>query len=217
LPQLENIFTTPVGGPNRDMIFDTYIGSEIAKIIEPLAHLRMLVFREYPYLYDGDFDFEKRYLQTYVKSRRSFVVLVRSTEGTVIGASTCLPLADEESALQGNFRQNKYDVDEIFYFGESVILPTFRGKGLGKTFFEYREQHAKSFGNYRYAAFCAVVRPSDHLLKPEGLKSPEALWQRLGYQKLGGVTARYSWKDIDQRAETEKTMQFWLKEFLDHE
>jgi hypothetical protein len=39
--------------------FKTYRGTEIAQIMDPLAYLRMSLFREYSYLYDGNILYEK--------------------------------------------------------------------------------------------------------------------------------------------------------------
>ena len=61
---------------SNDLIFKTYRGEEISQIIEPLAQLRMKVFYEYPYLYDGNLDSELRYLGRYLKIKDSFVLMV---------------------------------------------------------------------------------------------------------------------------------------------
>jgi len=193
------------------MIFEVHHGADIAKVVDQLAKLRMTVFREYPYLYDGNLMYEQNYLQSYVKSSRSLAVIAKTESQFVVGASTCLPLSDEESRLQGNFEGKGYDVSEIFYFGESVVLPMYRGAGLGKKFFEFRENHAKSFSTYKHTSFCSVVRPEGHPLKPQNYTSPEPLWQRLGYSKLQGITTQYSWPDFGEQDESEKLMQFWSK------
>ena len=66
-------------------------GAEIEPHLEALGGLRMAVFREFPYLYEGTLAAEREYLQVYVRSPRSLVVFVRDGERTV-GATTCVPL-----------------------------------------------------------------------------------------------------------------------------
>ncbi len=39
---------------------------ELAACIDDLADLRISVFREYPYLYDGNLEYEKKYLKQYL-------------------------------------------------------------------------------------------------------------------------------------------------------
>ena len=67
-------------------------GSAIAPYVPDLARLRIEVFREYPYLYDGDEAYERKYLQTYLDAPRSLAVLVYDG-AQLIGASTGLPPA----------------------------------------------------------------------------------------------------------------------------
>ena len=61
---------------NDTFIFKRVSGSDIAPHVPDLARLRIEVFREFPYLYDGDEDYERKYLRTYVDSPRSLGVLV---------------------------------------------------------------------------------------------------------------------------------------------
>ena len=44
--------------------------------MEALAAQRIRVFREFPYLYDGDVGYEREYLATYVHSPRSLAFFV---------------------------------------------------------------------------------------------------------------------------------------------
>jgi hypothetical protein len=39
--------------------------AELAARMNDVARLRITVFREFPYLYDGNFDYEKKYLASY--------------------------------------------------------------------------------------------------------------------------------------------------------
>lgn len=48
---------------------------ELATHIADLARLRIEIFREFPYLYDGDRDYEQKYLATYLNCPQSVVVL----------------------------------------------------------------------------------------------------------------------------------------------
>ncbi len=53
----------------------TVTGTELKPIITSLAQLRIEVFREFPYLYDGDLDYEETYLDTYLQSDKSITGL----------------------------------------------------------------------------------------------------------------------------------------------
>ncbi len=185
-------------------------GPSLEAYVPALARLRIEVFREFPYLYDGDLGYEARYLQTYIEAPGSVIVLVFDSEA-VVGASTALPLAEADPAFRRPFHDQGYDPVEVFYLGESVLLPAYRGRGLGVHFFEEREAHARNLGGYAWAAFCAVDRPTDHPRRPPGYRPLDAFWSKRGYLRHPELTAIYRWKDLDDQGESEKTMTFWLK------
>jgi GNAT superfamily N-acetyltransferase len=184
-------------------------GAELAPYVPELARLRITVFREFPYLYDGDANYEARYLTTYSASPDCFVVLAYDGDA-IVGASTALPLNDETDNLKAPFRACGINVDEVFYLGESVLLAPYRGQGVGKQFFRYREAEARRQG-FRQAAFCAVQRPDHHPAKPTGYRPLDDFWQRQGFVKHPELVAQMSWRDIGEAHESLKPMVFWLK------
>ncbi len=97
------------------------------------AQLRIAVFSAWPYLYEGDAAYERAYLAADAASPESVFVLARAGE-TVIGASTGLPLLDDSGAFHAPFRAAGIDPASVFYFGESVLLPAYRGQGIGHAF-----------------------------------------------------------------------------------
>jgi GNAT superfamily N-acetyltransferase len=185
-------------------------GPSLEAYVPALARLRIEVFREFPYLYDGDLGYEARYLQTYIEAAGSVIVLVFDSDN-VVGASTALPLVEADPAFRRPFQDEGYDPVEVFYLGESVLLPAYRGRGLGVRFFEEREAHARTLGGYAWAAFCAVDRPSDHPRRPPRYRPLDAFWNKRGYLQRPELTAIYRWKDLDDQGESDKTMTFWLK------
>ena len=185
-------------------------GQRLLDVLPELARLRIGVFREFPYLYDGSEDYERGYLATYA-SEPEAVVIGALAEGRVVGAATALPLRAEPEAVKAPLRAAGYDPETMFYFGESVLEPAFRGQGIGVGFFREREAAARQSGRYRHAVFCAVIRPADHPRRPAGYVPLDAFWQRRGFAKLPDVTCGFTWKDVDDGRETEKRMAYWLK------
>lgn len=185
-------------------------GSAIAPYLPDLARLRITVFREFPYLYDGTEAYETRYLQTYLNSPDSIAVLVLDGE-TVVGASTGLPMAHEEADFQQPFVEQGYHPDTLFYCAESVLLPPYRGHGLYKTFFQGRENHARQLGGLTHLTFCGVQRPDDHPLRPAAYVPLDGIWRKFGYEPHPELLTTYTWKDIDAAEASPKPMQFWMK------
>ena len=184
-------------------------GAELEPHLDALGALRIAVFREYPYLYDGSIESERVYLQTYVKSAGSLVVLAFDGD-RVVGATTCLPMLDEGPEFQAAFVQAGYGLASICYFGESILLPNYRGQGIGKEFFVRREAHVRKLG-MKLSAFCAVDRPADHPLRPTGYRTLDGFWRSQGYVKHPELQATLVWKEIGEEAESPKTLTFWTK------
>lgn len=175
-----------------------------------LAALRLNIFKNFPYLYEGTIDYEMKYLQTYFKAKHSFIFLVLDGE-KVVGATTSIWSEEEEESFKRPFEEHNFDPKKVFYFGESVLEPAYRGKGLGKLFFQERESFARSLGFIDTVSFCAVVREGDHPLKPADYKPLDAFWRSQGFEKVPGMTTTYEWQDRDQDGLTKKLMQFWAK------
>ncbi|AKC85704.1 GNAT family N-acetyltransferase [Pseudoxanthomonas suwonensis] len=190
-------------------------GHAIAPWLDDIARLRIAVFREWPYLYDGQADdaYEREYLSVYLGSPDSVAVLALDG-GRVVGASTGLPLADDPDAFSRPLRAAGLPVAQVFYFGESVLLPGYRGLGVGHAFFDEREAHARALGRFRWTAFCAVDRDADDPRRPPGYRSNDSFWHKRGYARLPGMTAWLPWNEVD-RGEVQHPLTFWLRELKD--
>ena len=183
-------------------------GDALAAALEDVARLRIAVFHDWPYLYDGDLEYERDYLRAYQSP--GAVVVVAEDGDRIVGASTGAPMRDHAADFAAAFAGREEPLDDIFYCAESVLLPDYRGHGLGHAFFDAREDHARAQG-FRFSAFCSVIRPADHPDRPADYRPLDGFWQKRGYQPLPGVIARFSWKDRGQAGATEKPLQFWMR------
>lgn len=182
---------------------------DLDRWIPDLAKLRIEIFRAFPYLYDGDLDYEARYLATYSDSAHAIVVGAWDGE-TLVGAATGTPLEDHADAFGAPFDAAGIALETVFYCAESVLLPAYRGQGVGHAFFDHREAHARALGR-RFAAFCGVVRAADHPARPKGHAPLDPFWRKRGYAPMPGAIAQFAWRDIADAEETEKPMQFWIR------
>jgi GNAT superfamily N-acetyltransferase len=183
-------------------------GDALADALPDVARLRIDVFRDWPYLYDGDADYERDYLRAY---QSPGAVVVAAMDGDrIVGAATGAPMSDHAADFGAAFVDRPEPLSDIFYCAESVLLRAYRGHGLGHAFFDAREDHARALGA-RWSAFCSVIRPADHPMRPAEYWPLDAFWRKRGYAPLTGVVAQFAWKDLGQATETEKTLQFWMK------
>lgn len=185
-----------------------YTGSSVDEVLDDVARLRIAVFRDWPYLYDGDLAYEREYLTAYRSP--GAIVVVAFDEGRVVGASTGAAMEDHAEDFAEVFATREERLDEIFYCAESVLLDAYRGRGLGHAFFDAREAHARAMGR-TYSAFASVVRPPVHPLRPVGYRPLDAFWRGRGYSPVEGAVATFTWKDIDEASASPKSLQFWMR------
>lgn len=184
-------------------------GAGLAEVIPALARLRIAVFRDFPYLYDGDAAYEADYLADFAAADGAVIVVTRdSTE--IVGAATAAPLAAQDAAWQQPLAAAGFDVSRIFYFGESVLLGDYRRRGIGHAFFDHREAQARAHGA-AHASFCSVIRPHDHPARPAGHWPLDGFWRGRGYAPLDGVTASFDWKTVGGAEEEPHQLQYWTR------
>jgi GNAT superfamily N-acetyltransferase len=184
-------------------------GPHVRRHLDAVAALRIDVFRGWPYLYDGDPAYERKYLEVYAVSADSVFVLAFDGDA-IVGASTGLPLADDSAEFRAPFDAAGLDADRVFYFGESVLLPAYRGRGIGHAFFDHREAHARALGRFDLTAFCAVDRDPADPRRPPAHRDNDAFWTGRGYARQAGMTMRLRWNEIGQ-GELEHALTFWTR------
>jgi GNAT superfamily N-acetyltransferase len=193
-----------------DIDVRTLTGPDLEAALDDVAALRIAVFRDWPYLYDGTLDYERAYLQTY-RNNPGALLVAAFHQGRLVGASTSTLMEDHAEAFAAPFLALNIRLDNILYGAESVLLPAYRGMGLGHHFIDLREAHARAM-NRKFVAFASVKRPADHPAKPTDARTNFAFWRGRGYAPLPGIVAEFSWKDLGDQAETVKQLQFWMRQ-----
>jgi GNAT superfamily N-acetyltransferase len=175
-----------------------------------VARLRAIVFRDWPYLYEAQEGYEAGYLRSYAESPGAAVILALAGEEPV-GAATCQPMAEAGRAVLEAAAKAGMDPATTCYFGESVLLPEWRGRGIGVAFFAAREAHARSLG-LRRAAFCAVRRAPFDPRRPAGHEPLDAFWRKRGYVPVPGMAAHMMWREVGSEAEMPHILDFWARD-----
>ncbi len=193
----------------RDLHVETFVGSSVARYLPAIAVLRIEVFREWPYLYEGSVDYEARYLANYTGPDAMVAIAFDGDE--IVGASTAVPVNAHPDEVAPPLVAAGFDLATVFYFGESVLRPDRRGLGLGHRFFDEREAHARRLG-FRHATFCAVERDADDPRRPADYVPLDRFWTKRGFVKRPDIVGTFSWLEIGDELEREQRMVFWVKD-----
>lgn len=194
---------------DHELSLECLSGAALRPHLDAVAALRIAVFRDWPYLYDGDVAYEREYLDAYAQSANSVVVLACDGDA-VVGASTGIPLAESSAEFQAPFLARGIDVATVFYCGESVLLPAWRRRGIGHGFFDAREAHARSLGDLAWTAFAAVDRDTGDPRRPLDHRGNEAFWSKRGYVRQPGMTMHLRWNEIGV-GDVDHPLTFWLR------
>jgi GNAT superfamily N-acetyltransferase len=189
--------------------FETLTGAALRPLLGELSALRIAVFREWPYLYDGTEAFERSYLGAYAEAPGSAIVVCRDG-ARIVGAATCGPMVEGHAGVRAVFVAAGLDPACICYFGESVLLPEWRGQGAGVRFFAAREAHARALG-LAEATFCGVIRAPDDPRRPPGYVPLDGFWTRRGYRRRPELVVTLDWKPIDEPAPRPHPLVFWTR------
>ena len=199
--------------PPAPLTFETLSGAALTARLDALAGLRIRVFREWPYLYDGDPAHEARYLAAYAQSPGALVVAASTAQGEAVGMATCQPGHEASEKLRASWAAAGLDAATLCYFGESVLLPEYRGQGAGVRFFQQREAHARRLG-LSIAAFCSVVRNENDPRWPRDYTPLDGFWGNRGYAARPDISTVMSWREVDDTLKTPHVLSFWIKKLL---
>src|SRR4026209_1800181 len=113
-------------------------GEEINTVLPALARLRIVVFHDWPYLYDGNLAYEEKYLAKLAAAPGAVCIIAKDGEERV-GPPPAARMIEHADEFAEPFEKAGFDLNKIFYCGESVLLKSHRGHGPGHAFFDGRE------------------------------------------------------------------------------
>lgn len=193
-----------------DLSLHVLHGNEAVLKWEAFANIRIDMFKEYPYLYEGALDSEKEYLETYFQSPNTRLLAIFDKED-LVGFSNCIPLNEEMDSIQKAFKAQKIDVEDYLYIGEVMLKEPFRGQGLMRKFMEFHEERAKELGK-KFLTFMTIKRPKDHPMRPHDYRDLEPIWEHFGFQYEPTINIEIPWTQIDTGKEEANNLGVWVKE-----
>ncbi|MDR3647154.1 MAG: GNAT family N-acetyltransferase [Candidatus Babeliales bacterium] len=185
-------------------------GPQAKKYVTDIADMRITLFKEFPYLYEGAYSYEEEYLQTYFNSDEANILLVLDKD-KVVGFSSSIPLAEESQDLKAPFNEKELYIKDYFYIGEVMLQPAYRGRGILRKFLEFHENQALKNG-YKYTVFMTVDRENNHPSKPKDYKSLDNIWKHFGYVILPELKISLDWPQVGTNIYTNNKLSIWLKD-----
>jgi GNAT superfamily N-acetyltransferase len=209
------IFTTLVSSENKEDYTIKIITPEEMKPLFPfVAQARITIFRDYPYLYEGNFDDEVNDLDRYAQNPQSALAVAYHQDvpaGFLCGSDFIHYSPMFENPIADTFKKEGLDPEKHYYFADVILLPEHRGKHLSPKLFATLESHAQSKG---YQSTCFVTEyHHNHPLKPKNHRSLVTLWNNLGYNR-SDILAYASWPthQVDGTVKTQQhPLIFWFK------
>ena len=190
-------------------------GEEIVPYIDAVSAFRIRYFREFPYLYAGSLSYEKEYMKGYSQEPQALLIVLEREDGKLQGFSTGMPLTADSDVVKEAcqyFRKAGYDTDNVYYFGETILVPEQRGKGNYTKIVQERERAVKEMG-YTRACFMAVKREENHPQRPADYREPGPIFSHMGYQPTD-VEVSFNYPTVlpnGASADRDHLMVYWVK------
>lgn len=196
------------------MGFDIEIlfGDSIESYIDYISCLRIETFREFPYLYVGELEYEQAYIKSYQSDKQAMLAIARS-DGNIAGISTGIPLgSDSEITSDAKEAFKNENINDYYYYREVIVHPEYRGLGLTTKLYTAQDAVIRTRG-YKFTSILTVVRALDHPLKPKGYQSTDTLWEHLGFFKKQ-LRVKYHWPTIQMDGsvkDQDHELELWVK------
>ena len=194
------------------MNIQIHTGDSINNYSPILAQWRIQYFNEFPYLYVGTFEYERSYIDAYIKGKDSMLVTVE-IDNKVIAIASGIALLSEFDIVSSSAQllKNLVKIETCAYLGEMIIDEEHRGQGLSRIIISKQEEYFKSLG-YTHTCFLTVVR-TNHPLEPQNYINPSTFWNPIGYIKTN-IISSYNWPTIQPNGEViemDNEMVYWIK------
>lgn len=190
-------------------------GSNIHKYLTEVATFRIKYFRDFPYFYDGNLDYEMNYLKGYTEDEKSILIIIRNSKNDIIAVSTGVPLittSDILSKAETVFSQSGLNPKDFYYYGEVILDYSVRSKGLTRLIYNEQELHARKFG-FSSITIATVIRDPTDPRNVDRVASSDLVWKKLGFTQTN-IEFNYNWPTLQIDGKTvdcENKMIFWAK------
>lgn len=190
------------------------INNDIINYLDKISEFRIKEFKEFPYLYEGNEEYEKSYIKGFIEGQNSVLGIVE-IDSNIIGVATAMPLRCEAEIVKDvelEFHKMGFKIDEFFYIGEVIVKKGYRGNKISSRLLETVEKYFLNLG-FKYACLSTVERDIEDSRRPKNYSDIDKLCLYNGYTKTK-IYSDYSWpmkSDDGSIREVVNEMVYWIK------
>jgi len=186
--------------------FQVLKGTQIKLIEKSFADLRITIFREYPYLYEGDLPTEKQYFAMFGDNTLCIIAKDRSK---VVGMIIGTPLQDIFKRLLEPLAE--VSIEKMFYLADILVVKSYRGQRIGHTLFELFEKEVRKIGCFTSIIIREILKSPGDQAKPSDYRSLDSFWDKRGFKKMEGISQQEQWTVIGDDTTSSHTMIYQVK------
>lgn len=186
-------------------------GNESIPYLQDLAKLRILFYRNYPYLYEGNLTGEENYLRMYANSENALLAVAKKGQ-EIVGAVAGIALSETQEMHKKQWIQQQIPAENVFYLGEIVLLQEYLKSDLQEKLYQQFEKGVRGLKRYDSIVVCEIERDPKDYKKPANSLSSEVRWDGRGFVRQPALNTYYSWKEVGDLEDTDHLMGFWSKE-----
>lgn len=184
---------------DNNLRIESLSGAESKKYFEDFARLRIEIFREYPYLYEGTVENERNYIENYLSNPQSRIFVLFDGD-KICGMLTTVPMSGEYQDIIASFEKTGLKSSESFYLGDMILQKEYRNRKLFPIFFNAALEHAKCKGFKTLSLMCIVCKDADWG-RPAEFRDVVRLCEKIGFTKIDGGVIELKWASLAKGGE----------------
>lgn len=187
-------------------------GTQIDPYLAEIIQFVTKMYRDYPYLYNGDDAGYQQYLNTYAQAKEG-VIFVAFDGKKIVGVASGMPMADSRDIFKPTLVRHGYSIKNIYYIGEFGVSPEYHGKGIESTLMSKMEQFIKEHKQYNTISLWELNPASSSQTQRAPTHFPNGIFlQNNGFAYHPELNFIVHWTNINEKHESPHLAVYWLKD-----
>jgi GNAT superfamily N-acetyltransferase len=190
-----------------------FLGAQMLPCMDDIYNLSIKAFRDSVYSYAGNLEYEKTYRKPYTMDPRGSLVIAQ-LHHKIVGALMGIPLKsdfDITREIAKEFVKNKIDIEDIYYYGDIMVLPSCRHHGIASALQKFHDSLILKWG-FKKSCLLTIVSKE----KNQDYDGLNKMLHHFGYIKTN-MSVYYEWPSLCRNGQTktkEHKLVIWINELL---